>query len=127
MSQLSGEANVGHAQGYNFGCPRANFPSKIINDYKHREYWFVRLFVTRVRQLGCESLKARHLVIAHAQRLTAVLNPRRLFSFEYSDVISASANRFIMTQAKPWNIRDGLTHAIGNLFSKKAYTRTGKL
>ena len=100
MSQLSGEANVGHAQGYNFGCPRANFPSKIINDYKHREYWFVRLFVTRVRQLGCESLKACHLVMAHAQRLTAVLNPRGLFSFEYSDVISASANRFIMTQAK---------------------------
>ena len=81
MSQLSGEANVGHAQGYNFGCPRANFPSKIINDYKHREYWFVRLFVTRVRQLGCESLKARHLVIAHAQTFDRCVKSTWAFLF----------------------------------------------
>lgn len=33
------------------------------------------------------------------RRLTAVFNPRGLFSFEFSDVICASVNRLIMTQA----------------------------
>ena len=33
------------------------------------------------------------------RRLTPVFNPRGLFSFEFSDVICASVNRLIMTQA----------------------------
>ena len=39
-------------------------------------YWLVWLFVTLVRQLCSDGLKARHLVIttfAHAETLTAVL------------------------------------------------------
>lgn len=47
-----------------------SFNIEVVRFQNTVSYWLVQLFVTRARQLDCESLKTRHLVITtftHAQ------------------------------------------------------------